>query len=384
MGYKRVVKGLLISLSLVAIIGNCNNVQAYNFNDEHKVNTNEHLEENQKTIWNYFRANGFSEQATAGIMGNIQQECGYDNTRVQGNKPFGPEFANGHWRGIGIAQWTNGRQLNLIKLADQKGVQWMDLNTQLEFLLGEMSNSQKNWIKWATIPKEKRFSSLDEYKECKDIERTAYVFYKGFERAGDTDFQKRLNYANQSYSKFTGTPISDIDTGNSGSTSGGNSSLITIIAEKDLVGMPKYEGIASDIVARPLPDGDSLSTSEKVSVSEIRNSIIERHKWSAWDTARVGVVFIGLVLLVFGVLLGVSYLFDKVNTIVEISLVSVVSLGTLRFTHEEGVLGQGYVNKDNILKIEFIIFCVGFFLISGALFNWLIDIIYFINNAIGL
>lgn len=28
----------------------------------------------QSIVWNYFRGNGFTEQATAAIMGNIQQE----------------------------------------------------------------------------------------------------------------------------------------------------------------------------------------------------------------------------------------------------------------------------------------------------------------------
>ncbi|MFE3974529.1 phage tail tip lysozyme [Peribacillus sp. YIM B13481] len=29
---------------------------------------------NHQIIWNFFRRNGFSEEATAGIMGNLEQE----------------------------------------------------------------------------------------------------------------------------------------------------------------------------------------------------------------------------------------------------------------------------------------------------------------------
>ena len=34
-------------------------------------------------VWNYFRSAGFSEEATAGIMGNLYQESGVDPTCIQ-------------------------------------------------------------------------------------------------------------------------------------------------------------------------------------------------------------------------------------------------------------------------------------------------------------
>ena len=34
----------------------------------------------EEQVWNYFRSIGFSEEATAGIMGNFYQESGTDPT----------------------------------------------------------------------------------------------------------------------------------------------------------------------------------------------------------------------------------------------------------------------------------------------------------------
>lgn len=41
------------------------------------VSSDGSVEENKKAIWNYFKASGYSDEATAGIMGNIYAESGF-------------------------------------------------------------------------------------------------------------------------------------------------------------------------------------------------------------------------------------------------------------------------------------------------------------------
>lgn len=52
---------------------------------------------NEKVVWNFFRSNGFSEEATAGIMGNIQQESSFDPACIQnyGKGPAARFISNG-------------------------------------------------------------------------------------------------------------------------------------------------------------------------------------------------------------------------------------------------------------------------------------------------
>ena len=95
----------------------------------------------QEKVWYGMRSLGFSEISTAAAMGNIHYESG----------TFNPEAIEGGYDentgGIGICQWTNagrgseGRNTQLKKYAESKGTTWMDENTQVEFLLYEISGS---------------------------------------------------------------------------------------------------------------------------------------------------------------------------------------------------------------------------------------------------
>ncbi len=58
----------------------------------------------QERVWNYLRAKGFSAAATAGIMGNIERESGF-NPRIE-------EYGNAV--GYGLCQWSYERRTNLI------------------------------------------------------------------------------------------------------------------------------------------------------------------------------------------------------------------------------------------------------------------------------
>ncbi len=59
------------------------------------VSSDGSVEENKKAIWNYFKASGYSDEATAGIMGNIYAESG-----------FKPDVSEIGGAGYGLVQWT--------------------------------------------------------------------------------------------------------------------------------------------------------------------------------------------------------------------------------------------------------------------------------------
>lgn len=112
-------------------------------------------EENFQNTWNYLvTVKGLSEEAAAGLMGNLDAESGIDPHNVQndavdsaGNPvPDGPEIPfdliKGKY-GYGIAQWTSiGRQQGLIDFAAKPPPRSTgDLGLQLDYLWEELTLS---------------------------------------------------------------------------------------------------------------------------------------------------------------------------------------------------------------------------------------------------
>ena len=175
--------------------------------------------DNAEKCWNYFRSQGFSEEATAGILGNLKAESGLDPTILQ----------NGKGPAAGICQWEtyndyNSRWGRMAKNAESKGRNWTDLESQLEFLISELpsqfkeytgrkvhtySNGTQTW--WPTKV------TIEEYKKMTNISDTTQIFERVVLRPSIPHREKRLQYAKEFYSRFTGTPITDIATTSSGS-----------------------------------------------------------------------------------------------------------------------------------------------------------------------
>lgn len=85
----------------------------------------------QENVWFALRGAGYSEIASAAVMGNIQRESEFDASKI--------EKANGV--GFGLCQWSYGRRTNLENYAVSKGIEPSDLQTQIEFLLAEINPS---------------------------------------------------------------------------------------------------------------------------------------------------------------------------------------------------------------------------------------------------
>lgn len=114
--------------------------------------------ENEKIAWNFFIAQGFTREQTAGIMGNLKQESG---------------FKTG---GDGIAQWTGGRKAALLSRPDPYNIQ-----TQLEFLMYELNTG------YSRVKNNLRASQT--------VDQSVIVFQNQYERCGICMQSKRIQYA---------------------------------------------------------------------------------------------------------------------------------------------------------------------------------------------
>lgn len=97
--------------------------------------------DNAPYIWGWLTKQGFSNQAAAGIMGNLYAESKMNPRACQGGG-FSTDITVDGKTGYGIAQWTfDTRQQGLLDYAKSKGKSSGELDVQLEYMMAEVSNN---------------------------------------------------------------------------------------------------------------------------------------------------------------------------------------------------------------------------------------------------
>ena len=170
------------------------------------VETDGTTEKNKTAIWAYFLAQGYSEESTAGIMGNMHTETGgsFDPGIIQG----GGAFVLGQ-TGYGLVQWTDiGYQKALFDYADKQGKSRDDLNLQLDFLVTQQLPTF-GWYKGSKV----YFVNTEELKKSDDIEKVTEAFMLCFERPAvqsQSAINGRIKNAKEIYEQFNGESFSTV------------------------------------------------------------------------------------------------------------------------------------------------------------------------------
>lgn len=130
----------------------------------------------QEKVWFALKGLGYSDVSVAGAMGNIDLESG-------GFKAGATEKGG---TGIGLIQWSFGRADQLRKYAKHKGTKWQDEDTQIEFLVTEISGQgpakgyatqrKKGWI-----GNERVVGTYKQWANAKTIEDATLAFMRYFE-----------------------------------------------------------------------------------------------------------------------------------------------------------------------------------------------------------
>lgn len=175
---------------------------------------------NEEQIWNYLITEmGFNDTQAAGIMGNIEQESGFDPEAAY----VGPESD-----AYGIIQWVGPRRAALEAYAASKGKDKSDLGIQLEYMKKELESSGYK----STV--------LDPIKASTNIAEATRIWLEKFEvpclpGAGqaacfDREMNIRLPNATTWLNRFGGgtagtgsaAPAADPSAGGCGSGAGGS------------------------------------------------------------------------------------------------------------------------------------------------------------------
>ena len=137
---------------------------------------------NAKTIFGVLSAWGMPDENVAGIVGNWDAESGVDPTSVQSyfNSPqvMSDEkkaAATNTDNGIGLGQWTFGRNANLRTYAESNATNWWTLEMQLGFMVSDAEGSD------ALVVKDMISTTRGTPAEA------ASHFHDEWERSADTD-----------------------------------------------------------------------------------------------------------------------------------------------------------------------------------------------------
>ena len=114
--------------------------------------------QNESITWSFLIGQGFSREQTAGIMGNLKQEHGFNTT------------------GDGLAQWTGARKAALLARDDP-----YNIYTQLDFLMYELNGPYR--------------SVQASIRAAVSVEDATIIFQNKFERCGLCVQDRRIQYS---------------------------------------------------------------------------------------------------------------------------------------------------------------------------------------------
>lgn len=135
------------------------------------------------TVARRLKQQGFTNAQIAGVLGNLALESGFNPRVNEGGKVGGPLGRGGY----GLAQWTGGRQTNLVNFAKKRKMDPGDPGLQADFLVHELQGPESR--------------AAEALRTAKSPEQAALVFTREFERPGIPKYDARMKAARGYYDK---------------------------------------------------------------------------------------------------------------------------------------------------------------------------------------
>lgn len=139
---------------------------------------------NAYMVYSFFIKLGFTYEAIAGLLGNMQQESGINPGRWQ----------NGHGPGYGLVQWDPAS--NYLNWASGQGIDINDAdeNGDGQCTLINLCESVGQWIPTSSYP-----YTWAQFAALTDVHEAVRAFLYEYERAGTPMLQNRYDYADHWY-----------------------------------------------------------------------------------------------------------------------------------------------------------------------------------------
>ena len=211
-----------------------------------------------------------------------------------------------------------------------------------------------------------------------------HVAYYRMYNAKYTDSPKRASGVPSSVAYSPDGTVQIVDStsdgGASESESNGSVNIDKVPPENALVGMKGLDLALSDSQKSiDLPTGKALTASELSSRDTVKAQIEYSWQQRVTDMVRIFIVFIGLCLLLYMIILLVAYAFDRSNILVNICLLRVVSFGIIDPDEDEET-GKLRISTKRVLQMVIVLFIVGSVLVSGVALGWVEDLVVWLSG----
>lgn len=343
------------------------------------------------------KAKGFGGDAIAGILGNVSVESEFD-----------PGVGN-YLGCVGLVQFCATRATAFKNaVPDYK----TNYKKQIEYIYNEMgdgsfiriNNSNIAWYA-AEVPGSEscRVADFNAFKGIKDPKCAAIAFAATYEICGNKgsvqlscNIQGRASFAEDAAKsgKIEGVSASSSEDKTeekkksaTDSKDGGD-----WVPEEDLTGMPDKNNYKSQgDLQLPGKGGfgdsddagsDSSSTTtglgamEGYSVASLKENEVLLQQVQTRSLIRGGITLVGIIILIYGVVLGMALMFDKANTVFAFSMLSVATFGRMNLVKDKFDTGKVRVTSKRVLFMILICFVVAGIVLSGAEFDWLLNALW--------
>ena len=152
------------------------------------------------------------------------------------------------------------------------------------------------------------------------------------------------------------------------------------ICEDDLVGMPSEGILSQDALDLMMPDLSGLSQLDRNNLASIKGMMGEETPLALRIVGTASTV-IGIILILYGIFLILGYIFDNVNSFIDINLISLLSFGSIKLLSKEEYFAlskedrKKYTSITKFYSIVAIVFVLGVLLVSGLVPKFIYKII---------
>lgn len=336
-------------------------------------------------IGSAFKEKGYSDAAVSAILGNINQESGFDFTLEEDASTVTSQGA-----GFGLIQWTGGRRTALETFIKDKYNGKNSLEAQVAFFVHETETSHAgvfsrertglgNLDSVLDQYYKEKYTSWDDFKKAKDVNSATVAFMAFMEVPGLPHWENRGPIAEGILKNWAKE-----FKGGTGSSEGGKDTIEANIGDSglpkewELVGLTKRKYLYESQNKIELPKGDSgLSVKQRQHLASIKEDVTAVDGFNLITFLRTLVAFVGILFFVWAIFLMVAYLFDRSNIFFEVSLVSILTFGSITVLALDETESRK-VSASIIARRVILALVIGYVLVAGVMYSgldWLFQII---------
>ena len=355
---------------------------------------------NARNLYAYLKLAGYSDYAAAGICGNADQEMSLASGRGSEDLCGTFQMSDGAW--TKCSNWCADSSLDVDDVVNQ-------------FKYIEASTLESDFNSYC------KGLSLEDYKACTDIITGMEGFMVAFERCvyGDytcqkvipnysteykyQDGDKRNQYSSSIYEALVGTAPADsgASASNGSSSDASNQSKEQVKQQLLASGYYTEEQLSSYIKLRETNIDEQYlvkATRDNLSQSDLENLALwednvnnskKEYGFVAW--MRIIVMWIGIVFTIYIFLLYLAYWFDKLNSIIDLDVLSIMTFGRLHVAIDDKEANFSLGKKQDRMTVshkDMLFICItglifGTLLITGTFYKIVANFVNMILRWIG-